>query len=314
MNQNRDIRDTFEEALESFLEVVRQDKSMLAAILFGSLVNGQVWEKSDIDLILISNDEKTPYAFYWLEENNLNLQVSVYSRNRFKRLVEQALAGSAIQHILQTGKLLFSRDASIDEYVQQAQSPGKRDVELHMLEIVAMVLGDLEKAEKVLRLKGDIAQSYLFVTRLLDRLAQIVVLLNGEIPGREVIEQAITYEAELFQAVFTDVILEATDQQKLQNLLKQIWDYLKQHTEEIFRPVIDYFKTEGDVRSLSDLKYHLNKMLPSDWWEIAVLAYGEWLTAQGYLERFACPVRLTTKSRVQVQEVGYLYARQDEQD
>lgn len=151
------------------------------------------------------------------------------------------------------------------------------------------------------------AQSYLFVTRLLDRLAQIVVVLNGEIPGREVIEQAMRYEADLFQTIFTDVILEATDQQKLQNLLKLIWNYLERHTEEIFRPVIDYFKTESDVRSLSDLTYHLNKILPSDWWEIAVLAYGEWLTAQSYLERFACPVRLTTKSRVQMQEVGYLY-------
>lgn len=148
MNDNHDIRCTFEETLKSFLEVVKQDKSMLTAILFGSMVNGQVWEKSDIDLILVSNDEKTPYTFYWLEENDLNLQVSVYSRNRFKRLVEQALAGSSIQHVLQTGKLLFSREMLALTNVRQAQSPGKRDVELHILEVVAMVLGDLEKVEK----------------------------------------------------------------------------------------------------------------------------------------------------------------------
>jgi hypothetical protein len=48
-------------------------------------------------------------------------------------------------------------------------------------------------------------------------------------------------------------------------------------------------------------------MLPSDWWEIAALAYGNWLAEQGILERFSSPVRLTSKSRVQVNQVSYIY-------
>ena len=43
MNHDQDVRRVFEETLEIFLEVVKQDKSILAAILFGSLVDGDVW-------------------------------------------------------------------------------------------------------------------------------------------------------------------------------------------------------------------------------------------------------------------------------
>ncbi len=151
----QDVEQRFNEALEAFLEVVRQDKSILAAMLFGSLVDGNVWEKSDVDIILVGNDEKTRYKFYWIEQDDLNFQVTVYSRNQFKRFLEKALAGSWVQHMIQTSKLLFSRDSTIDEYVQQVRAPGKRDVELQLLYIVARVIGDLEKAEKFLLKRGD---------------------------------------------------------------------------------------------------------------------------------------------------------------
>ncbi len=301
-------RERFEDSLEVFLEMIKEDHSILAAILFGSLVNGYVWEKSDVDIILVSSDEKTPYKFYWLDEDNLNYQVTVYSRNRFKRTVEGALAGSWVWHMIQTSKVLYSRDETIDEYLLNAQILGKRDVELQLLTIVATVIGDLEKAEKTFHLRGDIPQSYLFITRLLDPLAQIVVLMNGEVPGREVIEQATRYEPALFQHIFDEVILDGIDQAKLGGILKMIRAYLETQTTTLFRLILEYFQAEIDIRSLSDLTYHLNKMMPSDWWETAVLSYGSWLTKYGYLERFSTPVRLTSKSRVQMNEISYIFA------
>ena len=175
-----------------------------------------------------------------------------------------------------------------------------------------MVIGDLEKAEKFLIRKNDIAQSYLFISRLLDRLAQIEVLLNGEIPQREVIEQALKYNPELFDTIFTSVILETTNKKKMEKIIGLIRTYIEDRTEIIFRIIIDYFREEQDVRTLTDITTHLNKMMPSSWWEIATLAYCQWLNEFGYLERFAQPARLTSKSYIQVNEIAYIYAGGDE--
>jgi hypothetical protein len=280
-------------------------------MLFGSLIEGNVWEKSDVDLLLITNDERTPYKFYWLDQDNLNFQITIYSRNRFKREFERTLSGSWFQHMINTSKILFSNDETINEYILQAQSPGKRDVELQILQIIAMVIGDLEKAEKFLFLKKDVTQSYLFITRLLDNLAQVEVLLNGEIPGREVIEQAMKYNPELFDTIFTSVIIEKTNMEKMIKIVSRIRTYLEVRTEIIFRPIIDYFETEQEVRTISDLTIHLNKMMPTSWWEIASLAYCQWLMEQGYLERFVQPVNLTSKSYIQANEIAYIFARDD---
>ncbi len=49
---NEPIAQRFTEALEALLEQVKQDRSILAAILCGSLSHDKVWAKSDIDLVL----------------------------------------------------------------------------------------------------------------------------------------------------------------------------------------------------------------------------------------------------------------------
>jgi len=55
-----DLQQKFAAALEALVEQVKQDRSVLAAILCGSLSHDTVWKKSDIDLVLVTIDDKRP--------------------------------------------------------------------------------------------------------------------------------------------------------------------------------------------------------------------------------------------------------------
>ncbi len=52
------IQQKFTAALDVLVEQVKQDRSVLAAILCGSLSHDTVWAKSDIDLVLVTIDDK----------------------------------------------------------------------------------------------------------------------------------------------------------------------------------------------------------------------------------------------------------------
>ena len=52
------IEERFREALDALVEQVKEDRSVLAAILCGSLSHDTVWAKSDIDLVLVTIDDK----------------------------------------------------------------------------------------------------------------------------------------------------------------------------------------------------------------------------------------------------------------
>lgn len=311
MVEDRNIRNKFENSLSSFIEEVKKDDNITAALLFGSLAKGLVWRKSDVDLVLIAKDEKTPYKEHWLMDNEINLQVSVFTRNEFIRHQQRALQGSTVHHVLTTSKLLFSNDETIEEFIESMETVGTRDFELQMLLTVGEVIDDLQKAEKYLTVIEDVAQSYLFITRLLDRLASIVVMLNGVIPGREAVEQAMELEPALFKNIFTDVILEKTDKAQVERIIASIREYLQKETPTIFKPILDYLREEGTFRSATDIARHLNDRRASDWWYILVLGLGDWLTEQGYLQRVPCPAHLTSRSRGKVNEVGFFYVGGD---
>jgi uncharacterized protein len=50
---NRSIQQHFTERLDALVEQVKEDRSVLAAILCGSLSHDTVWARSDIDLVLV---------------------------------------------------------------------------------------------------------------------------------------------------------------------------------------------------------------------------------------------------------------------
>ena len=56
--QHGSIRHTFTAALDALVEQIKEDRSVLAAILCGSLSHDTVWAKSDIDLVLVTIDDQ----------------------------------------------------------------------------------------------------------------------------------------------------------------------------------------------------------------------------------------------------------------
>gem|GEM_PF-5935804 len=52
------IRKRFAKALDTLVERIKQDRSVLAAVLCGSLSYDTVWDRSNIDLALVTIDDK----------------------------------------------------------------------------------------------------------------------------------------------------------------------------------------------------------------------------------------------------------------
>ena len=89
-----------EEALHSFVEKVRRDDVVVAVILYGSLAYDDVWEKSDIDILIITDEEKAANKGYYLLEGDINIHAEVRRRSEFKKAVEADLGGGWMQSIL----------------------------------------------------------------------------------------------------------------------------------------------------------------------------------------------------------------------
>src|SRR5205085_190221 len=94
MESPSEIRQRYEQALESLVEKVEQDPTILAAILMGSLSYDVVWEKSDIDLVLIRQEGKQKNEGCNLVEDGINVHAVLTTRSEFKKMMEGSLQSS----------------------------------------------------------------------------------------------------------------------------------------------------------------------------------------------------------------------------
>src|SRR5690349_17965128 len=179
------IQERFQRALEAFTAKIKQDSYIIAAILAGSMAYDQVWEKSDIDILLVGRSEKVPDRSFYLIEDGVNIHAWLLSRSKFKQQIERALQSSFFHSYFSKSTLLFSTDDTINEYYQNVQRLGARDRQLQLLNAGTGVLPILAKAEKWLYVKNDPAYCFLWLMYMVAELATIEVIAAGEIASRE---------------------------------------------------------------------------------------------------------------------------------
>jgi hypothetical protein len=236
-------------------------------------------------------------------ESGINIHAILQPRSRFKRLMEGAIQSSFMHSLMMKGTLLFSRDDSLAELFERRHHLGAWDREIQLLKAGTWTIPSLQKAEKWLHVKKDVDYSFFWIMKSLDSIATIEVLLQGEITGREVVLQALRLNPEFFGAVYTDLIHREKTPDTILACLQRLDGYLRERVNTLFQPILEYLAEAGGVRSSTEMNHYFSNQMG-----IASLdsAY-EWLADIGLIEKVSTPVRLTSKSRVDVEEAAYYY-------
>jgi uncharacterized protein len=298
----------FNEALDSFISKVKQDRYVIAAILFGSLSHDTVWRKSDIDIMLVGREEKGIKDFC-LVENGVNIHAVLFPRSKFKQFLEGSLQGSVTHSSFALSTLLFTTDDSIRAYYQDGRTIGRRDRQMRLLAAGGAALYTLAKAEKWLVTRRDIAYSFLWIMYTIENLARIEVLFHSQLTSREVIPQALKLNPTFFNTVYTELIHKKKDEATIQQALDQINSYLDSKVELLFGPVLDYLNQAGGIRTSSEMDSYFRKQVQLEWGLSNVY---EWLADKGIIQKVPSPLRLTQKSQVVVDEAAYYYDGSEE--
>src|SRR3982075_489448 len=111
--EHESIHQTFATAPDALVERVKEDRSVLAAILCGSLAHDTVWAKSDIDLVLVTIDDKKVDSNLALYADGVNVHALLIPRAAFRQTVEGSLRNSFMHSLLAKGRLLYTHDQTI---------------------------------------------------------------------------------------------------------------------------------------------------------------------------------------------------------
>jgi len=295
----------FDAALAQLVDQIRQDRTVLAAILCGSLSHDTVWDKSDIDLFLVVVDEKTPApGSYALYSDGINVHAILMPRARFVKTTEATLRSGFFHSLLAKGRLLYSYDESLSAVFAQLQNLGDRDLQMQLLHAGAAALAPLYKAHKWFRTRGDLDYTALWILYTATPLAKIEVLSARQLVDREVLPQALKRNPPFFKRIYTDLLNSKKTAPNVKAALEAIDAYLAARAPRLFAPVLDHLSEIGEARSVTEITDHFHRNFGVE----DVTGICEYLSDRGLIGKTGLPVRLTKHSSNSLEELAF-YAR-----
>ena len=296
------IERQFTAALSAVIEQVKHDRTILAAVLCGSLSHDTVWAKSDIDLVLVTaDDNKGAVADKAIYADGVNIHALLMPRAEFRRTVEGSVRNSFMHSFLAKGRLLYSHDPTITDLCGALAGIGERDAERQLLQAATQVLPALYKARKWFVTRGDLDYTALWILYAATPLARMEVVGRRMLADREVIPQALAVNPAFFKIIYTDLLNSKKTKKTVQDALEAVEAHLAARAAALFAPVIDYLRDAGEARAASEIEMHFQRTSGVD----GVMTACEYLADQGIIGKASTPARLTKKSNIQIQELAF---------
>lgn len=299
------VRQKFSDALEVLVGQVKEDRSVLAAILCGSLSHDTVWAKSDIDLLLVTiDDRKTGNGHLALYADGINVHAILMPRADFRKNAEGSIRNSFMHSLLAKGRLLYTHDATIADLCTQLQVIGERDTQLQLLAAGSHALPSIYKAHKWFLTREDLDYTALWILYAATPLARIEILEARLLADREVLPQAVKLNPAFFRMIYTDLLNTKKTTKNVQAALAAVDEYLAKRAAKLFGPVIEHLGEVGEARSATEIEDHFQRNFGIE----GITGVCEYLSDQGLIGKAPLPARLTKKSNVDVEELAFFYA------
>jgi len=299
------LQQKFAAALNRLIEQVKLDRSILAAVLCGSLSHDKVWEKSDIDLILVTTDDKgfkEDTAGMSLYADDVNVHAFMMPRTQFRKTVEGTVHNSFIHSLLAKGRLLYTHDESLRALCDRLSDIGERDTRLQLLGAATCALPTFYKARKWFVTRRDLDYTALWILYTATSLARIEVIGRRLLADREVIPQALKLNPKFFEVVYTNMLNGKKTAKSVELALKAIENYLAERVT-LFDPIIEHLREVGEARSCAEIENHFERNYGIE----GVTTACEYLADRGLIGKASTASKLTKRSNVEVQELAFVY-------
>jgi len=239
--------------------------------------------------------------------DDINIHVNIIPRNDFKQSVEGTSRNSFLHSLISKSRLLFTTDPTIEDIYNGINNLGDHDRQIQLVKSASIVTGSYYKAQKWAYVRQDLDYAALYILYAATPLAQIEVGLARQIISREVIPQALELNPEFFRIIYSDLLNKKKTKKAVHAAIDAIDAYTSSKASVVFRLMLDYLEQEGDVRSASDIDHHFERAYDT---RSAIMAC-EYLADLEIIEKASTPVKLTTRSQVEVDEMAFFYSRED---
>ncbi|MBP1743655.1 MAG: nucleotidyltransferase [Firmicutes bacterium] len=179
----------YQKAFNSIVERLKSNDSVLAVMVFGSMVTGDLWDESDIDLFVIVDQKMNAMKNIYTEEKGVPVHSKVMSKSKFLVLYEEDLRGGFIHRVFASSRLVFSKDADITNRYDNGRFYPDLDRERWNMVYLGNLLKSIGLCRKYIQNEG-IFTAYTAAVKSMEEYAKLYVNSSGYMISKDAMTMA----------------------------------------------------------------------------------------------------------------------------
>lgn len=242
----------YQKSSEKLIKVLRVNKKVLAIFAFGSIINGDLWEESDIDLFVVYKDVFDDVRDIYSEILDIPVHMKVLSKEKFLALYESDGKKGVIRNLLISSKIIFSRDDEIESIFNKAKYSLDKYRETWNLVYLGNVIKDIRVTKKYLQ-NDNIFTSYEVLIRALDSFAKLYLNLNGYTVSKDAVKMATNLNNN-FNIIVEKLFNNTCTKNSIQIAVDYIEEFLDGNINEASKLLLDYLYKKDAFLSSYEIK------------------------------------------------------------
>ncbi|WP_040211476.1 nucleotidyltransferase domain-containing protein [Clostridium polynesiense] len=243
----------YQKAYNTTIEELKKSKNILAAMVFGSMVSGDLWEESDIDLFVIKDDNCEEIKNIYTDYNGVPVHIKLLSKGHFIKLYESSIKGGMLHRLFSSSKLCFSKDADITNIYNRGRYVADLDRERWSIVYLGQLLKNLGVCKKYIY-NEKIYTSYALAIKCIEDFANLYVNDSGYMISKDTISLAMNLNSEFRFHVDRIFFNSGKNPEDINNLILFIEENLKSLVKNTSSLILNFLKVKDKVLSAEDIK------------------------------------------------------------
>lgn len=242
----------YQKASEKLINSLQTNRKVLAVFAFGSIVNGDLWEESDIDIFVVYKDQFYNMRDVYSEILDIPVHMKILNKEKFLELYENNGKKGEIRNMLTSSKLVFSRDEEIEILFNKAKYSMDKFVEIWNLVYLGKLIKDLGVTKKYLY-NDRLFTSFEVLIRALDSFAKLYLNISGYTVSRDAIKMTMNLNNK-FNMLVENLIEKELKQEYISSIVEYIDDYLTDNISIAAKFLLNYLEEKKTYLSSYEIK------------------------------------------------------------
>lgn len=242
----------YQKVYNIFTRRLKENKKVLAAMVFGSMVSGDLWDKSDIDFFVIIEDKMDNIKDVYITENDISVHIKLMNKEYFYYIYSSEKRGGYLHRILYGSKLVFSKDFEITSKYDNLIYYPDIDRERWNLVYAGYFIKKLDVCKKYIIQKEQYTV-YFTAIKCAEEFARLYINSSGYMINNDVLSMAAEVNDDF--KVYLDRLFYEKDNvyESIEMLLKFMEESVDSNIKNITKLLLKYMEEKKSFLSAAEL-------------------------------------------------------------